>query len=136
MQTALGYLNSRTRFRYTGAYRFAPPLLCSIAIFDRETPSQGIRADVEMKTTYCAIVRAAEAPLAVDNAEFDPRVSEHPARQQFAAYCGVPLYTADGKSFGTVCHYDTRPRIGSVDQIELLQRAAPLVAAYHSSHLA
>jgi GAF domain-containing protein len=130
LHTALGYLNSRTRFRYTGAYRFDPPLLCSIEIYDRENPTLSLCAEVEMRTTYCSIVGLRHEALAVDDAEHDMRVSTHPAREQFAAYCGVPLRGPDGQPFGTLCHYDPRPRIGSSDQITLLERVAPLVAAY------
>jgi GAF domain-containing protein len=130
LHTALGYLNSRTRFRYTGAYRFAAPLLCSIEIYDRENPTLALCAEVEMETTYCSIVGARHAALAVDDAERDARVSNHPARAQFAAYCGVPLRGVGGQPFGTLCHYDPRPRIGSTEQIELLERAAPLISAY------
>ena len=130
LRTALGYLNSRTRFRYTGAYRFSPPLLCSIDIFDRENPALALCAQVEMKTTYCSIVGHDGAALAVDNAESDARVMKHPAREQFSAYCGVPLRGRDGRAFGSLCHYDARPRIGTADHLELLGRVAPLVAAH------
>ena len=130
LHTALGYLNSRTRFRYTGAYRFAAPLLCSIEIYDRENPTLSLRAEVEMQSTYCSIVGVRHEPLAVDDAEHDERVSAHPARERFAAYCGVPLRLPGGQPFGTLCHYDPRPRIGSSEQITLLERVAPLVSAY------
>ena len=135
LHTALGYLNSRTRFRYTGAYRFAPPLLCSIEIFDRENPSLSLCAEVAMDTTYCSIVGADDAAFAVENAANDFRVHDHRAREQFAAYCGVPLRDREGKSFGTICHYDSRPRIGSCEHIELLERVAPLVADYSLARL-
>jgi GAF domain-containing protein len=130
MHVALGYLNSRTRFRYTGAYRFAPPLLCSLEIFDRENPSLSLCAEVEMQTTYCSIVGADEHPFAVDDAAVHPRVNDHPARERYAAYCGVPLRTGGGVAFGTLCHYDPRPRIGTTEQLQLLVRVAPIVAAY------
>ena len=135
LHTALGYLNSRTRFRYTGAYRFAPPLLCSIEIFDRENPTLALCAEVEMKTTYCSIVGAERGPLAVDDADRDARIGTHPAREKFAAYCGVPLRGPGGQPFGTLCHYDPRPRIGSTDHILLLERVAPLVSAYSLARL-
>ena len=130
LHTALGYLNSRTRFRYTGAYRLSPPLLCSIGIFDRENPALSLRAEVEMSTTYCSIVGATGRALAVEHAATDPRVRTHPAREQFAAYCGVPLIGPAGEAFGTLCHYDARPRIGTADHLELMHRVAPLVASY------
>ncbi|MFL5561142.1 MAG: hypothetical protein ACJ79K_06685 [Gemmatimonadaceae bacterium] len=130
LHRALGYLNSRTRFRFTGAYRFAPPLLCSIEIFDRDNPALTLVAAVPMETTYCSIVGADEAALVVDDAAQDDRVRTHPARAQYAAYCGVPLRDASGIAFGTLCHFDPRPRIGSAEQLALLQRVAPVVAAY------
>lgn len=136
LHTALGYLNSRTRFRYTGAYRFAAPLLCSVEIFDRENPSLALCAEVAMDTTYCSIVGGLDEALAVENAANDIRVQAHPAREQFAAYCGVPLRDPQGKIFGTLCHYDTRPRIGSGEHLELLERVAPIVADYCLSRLA
>lgn len=136
LHTALGYLNSRTRFRYTGAYRFAPPLLCSVEIFDRENPSLALCAEVEMDTTYCSIVGVRDEALAVENAASDIRVEAHPARERFAAYCGVPLRDPRGKAVGTLCHYDPRPRIGSGEHLELLERVAPIVADYCLSRLA
>jgi GAF domain-containing protein len=130
LRVALGYLNSTTRFRYTGAYRFKPPLLCSIGIFDRENPSLSLAAEVEMATTYCSIIGADQGGFAVDDAAYDVRVSTHPARERYAAYCGVPLRDSSGEPFGTLCHFDPRPRIGTAEQLELLDRVAPVVAAY------
>ena len=130
LRVALGYLNSQTRFRYTGAYRLAPPLLSSVEIFDRENPSIALVAEVEMRTTYCSIVSETKQGLAVDDAAIDERVKNHPAREQFAAYCGVPLRGLDSEPFGTLCHYDPRPRIGTAGQLELLDRVAPIVAGY------
>jgi GAF domain-containing protein len=130
LHAALGYLNSRTRFRFTGAYRFAPPLLCSIGVFDRENPALILSAEVPMETTYCSIVAAERGSFVVDDSGHDPRVVTHPSRDIYAAYCGVPLRDAAGEPFGTLCHFDPRPRIGSADQTVVLDRVAPLVASY------
>jgi GAF domain-containing protein len=89
-----------------------------------------VSADVPMDTTYCSIIEADEAPLVVDDAARDDRVRSHPARELFAAYCGVPLRDPAGRAFGTLCHFDPRPRIGSADQLDALHRVAPIVAAY------
>lgn len=135
LHTALGYLNSQTRFRYTGVYRFVPPFLCSIEIYDRENPALALREEMEMRTTYCSIVEETGAPFALDDGGTDARVAGHPARDRFAAYCGVPLRAPGGGQFGTLCHHDPRPRIGSANQIALLERVAPLVAAYSFARL-
>lgn len=130
LRTALGYLNSRTRFRFTGAYRFAGPLLCSIEIFDRENPTLTLATEVPMETTYCSIIGGDEAAFVVDDAAKDDRVRAHPARAQYAAYCGVALRDVTGATFGTLCHFDPRPRIGSTAHLAVLERVAPIVAAY------
>lgn len=39
VHASLGFLNARTRHRFTGVYRFEPPMLRSVALFDRENPS-------------------------------------------------------------------------------------------------
>jgi GAF domain-containing protein len=130
LHAALGYLNSRTRFRFTEAYGFAPPMLCSIEVFDRENPAVALAAEVPMDTTYCSIVNARQDAVVIEDSHGDPRVVTHPSRDVYAAYSGVPLRNANGAAFGTLCHFDPRPRIGSADHVTALERVAPLVAAY------
>jgi GAF domain-containing protein len=128
LREALGVLNARTRFRYTGAYRFAPPLLHSVAVFDREHPRLAVRAELPIVESYCSIVAASEREVCIDDAAADVRATNHPARARYSAYCGVPLQRGDGTVFGTLCHFDPRPRIGSEAELAMLTRVAPLVA--------
>jgi GAF domain-containing protein len=126
LRAALGFLNARTRHRFTGIYRFDPPLLRNIALFDRENPTLQLGGDLPMHGTPCSLVRQSAAPFATDDAGRDPRLAEHPARDLVVAYCGVPVFADDGSCFGSLCHFDSRPRLAPLGEIPLLERAAPL----------
>ena len=128
LHAALGFLNARTRHRFTGAYRFDPPLLRSCCLFDRENPTLRLGGDTPMRETYCSLVGHAAAPFWTNDAEWDARLAEHPARGSVLAYCGVPLRTDDGACFGTLCHFDLRPRLAPLGELPLLEHVAPLVA--------
>lgn len=128
LRDALAYLNSRTRHRYTGVYRFAPPMLRNVALFDRENPSLTTGCDVPMEETYCSIVGARTAPYAMEDARNEEDLVMHPARLSVVSYCGVPLFGDDGTCIGTLCHFDDRPRLIPFDELPLLMEAARAVA--------
>lgn len=129
---ALRFLNARTRHRYTGVYRFDPPMLRSIVLYDRENPSLKVGSDTRMERTYCSLVRETEAPWALADSATDARVATHPARGQVMAYCGTPVRDASGRCIGSLCHFDSRPRLVPEREIPLLERAAELLGPYCS----
>ena len=128
LASALGYLNARTRHRYTGVYRFDHPMLRCVALFDRENPTLQTGCDVPMEETYCSLVGARSAPFATPDAEHDDELVAHPARLSVLAYCGVPLIGGAGDCIGTLCHFDDRPRLVPHGEIPLLNAAARAVA--------
>ena len=128
LHEALGYLNGRTRHRFTGVYHFDPPLLRSICLFDRENPALTVGGDTPMDESYCSLVGRDRAPFATADAGGDARLRSHPARTSVLAYCGAPLLTGDGACIGTLCHFDVRPRLVPVAELRLLERLAALVA--------
>lgn len=127
LHAALGMLNSRTTHRFTGVYRFDPPTLRNLLLFDREAPDEQTGADAPMEETYCSIVGAIGAPFRSGDAGTDSRLTEHPAREAVISYCGVLLRTADGEPYGTLCHFDLVPRGIPEREIPLLSTLAPLV---------
>jgi hypothetical protein len=129
LHAALAFLNGRTRHRYTGVYRFDPPLLRNVCLFDRENPPLALGGDVPMAETYCSLVGERAALFGTPNAARDERLVGHPARDVVRAYCGVPLRGGDGRCIGTLCHYDLRPRLTPDREIPLMERAAALIAA-------
>jgi len=128
MHAGLAFLNARTRHRFTGVYRFDPPMLRNICLFDRENPTLRLGGDTPMRETYCSLVGAADAPFVTDDAGRDARLAEHPARTSVIAYFGVPLRGEGGACFGTLCHFDLRPRLAPLDELPLLEHVAPIVA--------
>jgi GAF domain-containing protein len=127
LHAALAFLNARIRHRFTGVYRFDPPVLRNLALFDRENPTLALGGDTPMRETYCSLVGEAAAPFATNDAGDDERLLAHPARESVIAYCGVPLVAEDGSAFGSLCHFDFRPRLAPMSEIPLLERAAQLV---------
>jgi GAF domain-containing protein len=47
--------------------------------------------------------------FSVEEASQDGRVASHPKRQSVQCYYGIPLYDANGRLLGTVCHFDSMP---------------------------
>jgi GAF domain-containing protein len=131
MHSALGLLNARTRFRFTGVYRADPPLLRNEYLFDRENPSLSLGGNVNpLDHTYCGIVAATRQPFAAEDAQHDARLTVHPARDSVVSYIGVPIRISNGHVFGTLCHFDTRPRILPLDEVATLESISRIVAQW------
>ena len=129
LHAALAYLNARTRHRFTGVYRFEPPMLRSVCLYDRENPALHVGSDAKMSETYCSIVGAETEWFATANADADTRVNEHPARVNFQAYCGAPVVDGGGACVGTLCHFDQRPRLIPETEIPVMEQIGRLLAA-------
>ena len=128
---ALCYLNGRTRFRFTGVYRAKPPLLLNVYLYDRENPALNLSGDVcRLEDTYCARVCGDERPFIILASLADPRLVAHAARERVQSYCGVPIWLDGGRLWGTLCHYDVRPRLLPSTEVEVMDRIATLLAAY------
>ena len=131
LAAALCYLNGRTRFRFTGVYRAEPPFLRNVCLFDRENPALNLSGDVcLLEDTYCARVCRDEHPFLVADSSRDPCLETHVARERVQSYCGVPIRLDTGRLWGTLCHYDVRPRLLPNAEIEVLERVATLIGAY------
>lgn len=127
---ALAFLNGRTRLRFTGVYRFDPPMLRGVCLFDRENPAVKLGGDLPMNGTPCSLVREWATPFATDDAPRDPRLVDHPARELVVSYAGVPLMADAANCFGTLCHFDPRPRVAPLREMPLLERVAPVVMRF------
>ena len=126
---ALGLLNARTRFRFTGLYRVVPPELHNVSLYDRENPSLTIGGAIcGLDDTYCSIVYDSGRPFRVGDSAADDRVRTHVARESVQSYAGVPVRMPGGVVVGTLCHFDGRPRIMPESELSVLQEIAPLLA--------
>lgn len=125
----LATLNARTRFRFTGLYRVEQPMLRNVALFDRENPMLRAAGQCSALTdTYCNIVAANALALAVADAATDGRLIGHPARGSVLSYVGVPVRDRAGRVAGTLCHWDTRPRLAPAGELVVLERVAALLS--------
>lgn len=130
----LGYLNSRTRFRFTGLYHADPPQLRNLLLFDRENPQLNVSGEVcPLEETYCALVFGGERPFGTRDAARDERLASHTARETVISYGGVPVRRANGLVWGTLCHFDVRPRLLPMREIPVLESAATIMAAWLDS---
>ncbi len=126
---AVAWLNARTRFRFTGIYRVEPPLLRNVVLFDRENPDMNLSGDVaQLDETYCGFVYAAGS-FSTGDASRDDRLAHHAARSSVISYDGVPMRLTNGHVWGTLCHYDVRPRLLKPDERHMLESVAPVLFA-------
>ncbi len=131
LHAALGALNARTRYRFTGLYKAEPPLLHNVALFDRENPSVAASGAVaRLEETYCSITRDTGAPFSTNDAQRDDRLVGHAARDSVLCYSGVPIRLDSGVPWGTLCHFDLRPRLLPADELAVLRSVAPVVAEW------
>ncbi|MEO7041956.1 MAG: GAF domain-containing protein [Gemmatimonadaceae bacterium] len=135
MEQALAMLNSRTRYRFTGLYRVDPPKLRNLFLFDRENPALSLGGEtVPLQSTYCGIVAVTRAPFFAEDAPADSRLVEHSARDSVVSYVGVPVRNADGRVFGTLCHYDVRPRMLPEYELAVLENTSRCISSWLDSH--
>lgn len=128
VRAAVAFLNGRTRFRFTGIYHVDPPHLRNVLLFDRENPDINLSGAVtSLNDTYCALTYF-DGPFETGDAQRDDRLVVHPSRDSVISYTGVPLRLANGRIWGTLCHYDVRPRILSPAERSVLQSVAPMFA--------
>ena len=135
-RSALEFLNARTRYRFTGVYHADPPLLRNLFLFDRENPALTLSAGAvtPLDETWCGIVVSSGEEFATDDAALDAKLREHAARESVISYAGVPLRLASGRTWGTLCHFDNRPRLLFAPEFAVLHAAAPILMRWLREH--
>ena len=66
---------------------------------------------LDVDTTLCKEVRAAQTAIVIEHASRDPAYSDHhtPRLYGIEGYISVPIVLPDGEFFGTLCAIDPRP---------------------------
>jgi hypothetical protein len=122
---ALGYLNSTAEYRFTGIYRFEPDWVRSVLLFDCGNPHLRVGADVPMQDSYCMLTQQSGGPCSIQDSQSDPRLLQHAARDSVLSYVAVHLLDPEGLSWGTLCHFDFRPRRVTDEIIQSLEAVRP-----------
>jgi hypothetical protein len=88
---------------------------------ERQTP---------LNRSVCQYAVANGAPLVLDDARADPVFKNHPAVRDgtVVAYLGIPLTDQAGLAIGTLCVFDTKPRLWNTGHIQILSDLAALAA--------
>lgn len=130
LHDALGYLNGRARFRFTGLYRSEASVLVNESLYDRENPSLIQGGEIhQLRDTYCSIVLATRDVFVTDDSLVDPRLEQSQVRRTVISYCGVPIRTPNGRVAGVLCHYDLRPRLLPAGELVILTSVTPYLAS-------
>ena len=88
---------------------------------ERQTP---------LDRSICQYTVANKSPLILEDARTDPIFKNHPAVRDgsVVAYLGIPLLDRDRNAIGTLCVFDTRPRLWSTGHVQVLGDLVALAA--------
>ncbi|GIF24726.1 serine phosphatase RsbU (regulator of sigma subunit) [Actinoplanes tereljensis] len=111
-----------------------PVALVSLVEADRQVfPGAGGLAESWQKSretplshSFCQLVVTTAAPLVVEDARTDPRVTGNPAivDLEVVAYAGMPLTDDTGQVLGSLCAIDSAPREWSSSDLAMLSDLA------------
>ncbi|QCU72527.1 hypothetical protein E5843_14455 [Luteimonas yindakuii] len=121
LRGALELLNIQSGYRFTAIYRLGATHAENFMLVDRDRePATPFTADIPLDETYCHKVESLAA-LVIEDASSDARLTTHKYRDIVRAYCSVSLLEADGSKFGTLCQFDTAPRVTSEATLRLMR---------------
>jgi GAF domain-containing protein len=127
VRPALIFLNGLTSHRFSAIYQFEHETLRNLYFYDRENPEIESIEEIPVTASYCVFLRETGVLFHTSDALRDERVRTHPKREKVLAYCGVPLLDAKGALFGSICHFDLRPRVIADSDVELMESVALLL---------
>jgi hypothetical protein len=128
LRAAMQWLNDRVPYRYTAIFAFDGEMLRNICLIDKQNLDITKCSDQPITESYCMYIRRSRESFQVEQAGLDERVEGHPKRRSIQCYYGIPLFDADGKILGTVCHFDSMPVRVTETVAEALDDLAPLIA--------
>lgn len=102
--------------------------------FFKSSAGMEISAPEERQTalnrSVCQYAVANGKPLVLEDARVDPVFKHHPAVRDgtVVAYLGIPLIDQEGMAIGTLCAFDTKPRLWGTGHVQVLSDLAALAA--------
>ena len=127
LRGALELLNIQSGYRFTAIYRIGATHAENFMLVDRDRePATPFTADIPLDETYCHKVECLAA-LVIEDASSDPRLTTHKYRDVVRAYCSVSLLDEEGAKFGTLCQFDTAPRVTSEVTLRLMREMGSLL---------
>lgn len=127
VRAALIFVNHLTEHRFSALYQFQNDALRNLYFYDREYPDIESTDEIPVTASYCVFLRDSGLLFHTSDALRDERVRTHPKREQLQSYCGVPVLDSEGKLFGSVCHFDIKPRVIADEDVDLMEAVALLL---------
>jgi hypothetical protein len=127
LDAAMRWLNDRVPYRYTAIFAFEGEMLRNICLVDKENSAITHCSDQSITESYCMYIHRSGEHFKVEESALDKRVEDHPKRRSIQCYYGIPLFSAEGKMLGTVCHFDSMPVRVTEAVAEALDDLAPLI---------
>src|SRR5688572_4648632 len=93
--------------------------------------------ELKVETTICDEIRDSRQPVVIDHVAEDAVFCRHPtpALYGFQSYISMPIVTANGEFFGTLCAIDPRPaRVSKPETIGMFKLFADLIAFHLDAH--
>jgi len=126
----LAFLNRRVDHRCTAIYRLEHLTVRNVYLFDRQGAQlPEALSVVPFGDSFCQHAIREGAFLTEDTRE-DARLDGSPFQGVVVAYHGLPLSDKRGQLFGSLCHFDFKPRQLPDEELEILQQAARVLPAY------
>ena len=129
VRPALVFLNHLTEHRFSALYQFQDDRLRNLYFYDREDPELETTDEIPVTASYCVFLRDYGRFFHTSDALRDERVRSHPKREKVQAYCGVPVLNAEGRLFGSICHFDFQPRVIADADVDLMEAVALLLCS-------
>ena len=94
-------------------------------------------SELKVETTICDQIRDSGELVVIDHVAQDPQFCRHqtPAMYGFESYISVPIVTADGRFFGTLCAIDPRPnKLNNPGVLGMFKMFVELIAFHLDLH--
>jgi hypothetical protein len=127
-RAAMRWLNDRVPYRFTAIFAFDGDMLRNICLINKEDPNITNCPDQPITDSYCIYIKRSGECFSVEEAMLNKLVELHPKRTSFQCYYGIPLFGANGKLAGTVCHFDKAPIQVTENVVAALDDLAPFIA--------
>jgi GAF domain-containing protein len=127
----LKYLNSRVQHRFTGVFRLGENKLHKVCIVDKsaEMPEDSFLHEVPLEDSFCQFVLR-DGALRTSLTSSLAMLDGHRYQGVLETYVGLPLMTAPGELFGTLCHFDFDSQPISDEEFEFLRKAAQVIPSF------
>jgi GAF domain-containing protein len=128
LRGAMQWLNHQVPYRFSAIFRFDGDMLRNVCFVDKQNPELISCTDQPITDSYCIYIYRTSEEFRLEDSMRDPRVAEHPKRQGYQCYYGIPLFDRDNRMLGTVCHFDQGPILVTEAIVSTLDELGPLIS--------